>query len=157
MFQRSLLTNYGLTKILLLSETVIPDRRPIGDLNMLHPRPTCLIGVLDMLHRRPTGMIGDPSETSTCYIGEQHVWSKTHRRLRHATSITIMHDRRPIKDQHSPSVTDIPHRRLTCLISVSSETSTCFIGDPSETNMPHRRSIWNRHAPSETHCKPTCL
>ena len=37
-----------------------------------------------------------------------------------------------------------------------SETSTYFIGDPSETDTLHRRTFWNQHTPPETHLKPTC-
>ena len=48
--------------------------------------------------------------------------------------------RRPIED---PSET---HRR-----------PTCFIGDPSETDMPHRRPIGDQHVSSEIHQRPTCL
>ena len=94
------------------SETSLPDWRP----QHASLETTCLIG--------------DPSETSTCYIGDQHAWSRTHRRSwhtssetnmpnqrpRHAKSETDMPERRPIKDQHAPAVTDIPHQRLTCLI-----------------------------------------
>ena len=39
-----------------------------------------------------------------------------------------MPDRRPIGDRHGGSKT---HRRTTCLIGDQSETSTCFIGNPS--------------------------
>ena len=124
--------------------------------------------LLSETHQRPSCLIGDPSETSTCVIGDQHAWSKTHRRPWHPKLETDMPDRRLIKDRHAPSVTDIPHRRLTSLIRYPSVTSTCFImvthlkptfsiGDPSETDMPRRRPIWNRHAQSETHWRPTCL
>ena len=125
------------------SENNMTDRRPIEDLDMLHQRTACLIR--------------DLSKTSTCFIGDRHAWSETHQRPQHATSETNMPDRRPIKDRHAPMVTDIPHQRLTCLIKNLSETSTCFIGDPSKSNMPHWRPIWNRHAPLETHKRPTCL
>ena len=40
-----------------LSETDMPDWRPIEDLDMLHRRPICFIGdplETDMLHRKPT-------------------------------------------------------------------------------------------------------
>ena len=47
------------------------------------------------------------------------------RRLWNATLEIDMPDWRPIKDRHAPLVTDIPHRRLTCLIGDISETSTC--------------------------------
>ena len=94
---------------------------------------------LDMLHQRPTCLM------------------ETRRRPQHAKSETDMPDQRPIEDQHAPLVTDFPHRRLSCLIRDPSETSTCFIGDPSKTDMPHRRPIWNRHAPSDTHRRQTCL
>ena len=86
----------------------------------------------------------------------RHLW-ETNQRPRHAKSETNMSDRRPIKDLHAPVVTDIPHWRPTYLIGDPSETSKCFIGDPSETDMPHRRPIWNQHAPWETHWIPTCL
>ena len=52
------------------SETDLPDRRPqnaTSETNMPAWRP---IGDLDMLHRGPTCLIGDPSETSTCFIGD---------------------------------------------------------------------------------------
>ena len=65
------------------SETFMPDKRPIGNLDMLHRRPTCRIGDpsettmserhirdVDMLHRRLTCRTGDPSETLTCCIGD---------------------------------------------------------------------------------------
>ena len=38
--------------------------------------------------------------------------------------------------------------------------TTCFLEDPSETDMPHRRQtclIGNRHISAETHQRPTCL
>ena len=38
-------------------------RRPVGDLDMLGQKPTCLIGDLYMLHQRP--------------IGDRHAWSET--------------------------------------------------------------------------------
>ena len=66
-----------------------------------------------------------------------------------------MPDHRPIKYQHALLVTDIPHRRLTCLIGDPLETWACFImvthlqltcpiRDPSETDLPHQRStcLW---------------
>ena len=54
------------TKILLLSETL--------------RRWTCLIGDLNMLHRKPSCLIRDPSETSICYIVDRHAGLETHRR-----------------------------------------------------------------------------
>ena len=45
------------------SETNMPDWRTIKDFDMLHWRPTCLIG--------------DPLKTSTSFIGDQHAWSDT--------------------------------------------------------------------------------
>ena len=125
------------TIILLLSYT---HRRPIGDpsetsvcfigdLDMLHQRPKCMTGDpsdLDMLHGRPACLIGDPSMTSTCFLGDWHAWSQTHQRPRLATLENNMPDWRPIKDRHAPSVTDISHQKLTCLIGYPSETSTCF-------------------------------
>ena len=43
------------------------------------------------------------------------------------------------------------------IIGVSSETSRRPIGDPSETDLPDRRFIRDRHAWSETNRRPTCL
>ena len=114
-------------------------RRPIGDLSETRWRSTCLIG--------------HPLENSTCFIGDWHGGSETHRRPRNVSSETGMSNRRSIGDQHAWCET---HGRPLFLI-----------GDPLETYMPdwrpirdldmlHWRPIWNRHTPSETHLKPTC-
>ena len=42
-----------------------------------------------------------------------------------------------------PSETDIPHRRPTCMIR---DQHTCLIRDTLETNMPNRRPTRDRHA-----------
>ena len=79
------------TKILLLSETHrrtrhassetdMPDQIPIGDLNMLHPRPTCLIW--------------DPLETNMPNrktTRDGYAWLETHRRPWYASSETYRH------------------------------------------------------------------
>ena len=44
------------------------------------------------------------------------------------------------------SETNMPDRRQIGDRHVWSEYSTCFIGDPSETDMPDRRPISDRHA-----------
>ena len=128
-------------------ETNMPDRRPIEDLNMLHRRPTCLIGDLDILHRKPICLIGDPLETSTCYIEDWHAWSVTHQKLDMLHWRTDMPDRRPINDLN------ILHQRPTCLIRDPSKTSTCYIGGRhawSEINQRPTCPIGNWHSPSET-------
>ena len=51
--------------------------------------------------------------------------------------------RRPIGDRHARSET---HRRPRHASLVTHLKPTCPIGDPSETNTPHRRSIGDRHA-----------
>ena len=101
-------------------------RRSIGDLSETQRRRRCLIGDLDMHHLR----------------------DMPDRRPRHASSKTNMPDRRPTKDRHTPLVTDIPHRRLTCLNGdlnmlqlVTHLKMACPVGDPSETNMPHGKPI----------------
>ena len=80
--------------------------RPIGDWHALSETSTFFIGDLDMLHRIPTCLIGDPLKTSTCFIGDRHAWLETHRRHRHAKSETNMSDWRPIEDRHAPSVSN---------------------------------------------------
>ena len=72
-----------------LSETDMPDRRPIGDRHAWpenNRRPTCLIGDLsktEMPHRRPIRDRHASLETNmshrrpTCLIGAQHVSSGT--------------------------------------------------------------------------------
>ena len=47
----------------------MPDRRPIGDLDMLI-EDQYAPAVTDIPHRRLTCLIGDPSETSTCFISD---------------------------------------------------------------------------------------
>ena len=68
--------------------------------------------------------------------------------------------RRPIRDLSET------HRRPTCFIGDPSETDmphrrpTCLIGDQhasSETDMPHQRPTCLIGDPSETHRRPTCL
>ena len=57
------------------SETDMLDRRPIGDHNLLHQRPTGLIGDLNMLHPKPTCFIKYPLETDMPdrrTTGDQH-------------------------------------------------------------------------------------
>ena len=103
-------------------------------------------------------------------IRDQHTWSVTHQRPRHASSETDMPDRRP---QHASSETNMPdqrpirdlnilHQRLTCLIGDPSKFSicyiedldmlqrrpTCLIRDPSEISTFFIR---DQHAWSETH------
>ena len=119
-------------------ETDMPIRRPIGDVDMLHQRPTCLIGDTlkfnlhnwrpirdNMPHRRPIGdlnmlhprqkyLIADPLETLECFIWDGHAWSETQWRPRHASLETHLKPTCPIKDQQ-----------------------TCLIGDTLETDMPN--------------------
>ena len=49
------------------------------------------------------------------------------------------------------------YRRPIRDLSETHRRPTCFIGDPSETDMPHRRPMGDRPASSETHRRPTCL
>ena len=63
-----------------------------------------------------------------------------------------VHENIIILSETDPSETN---RRPICLIGDSLETSTCFIRDPLETYMFHRRPIVDWHAPSETHWRPT--
>ena len=77
------------------SETDMPDRRPIGDLNMLHQRPTCLIRDLDMLHQRPT-CIGDLKMLHlrpTCHIGNPLETEMLHLRSNRIPTCLIIGDR----------------------------------------------------------------
>ena len=93
------------------SETDIPDQKPrhaSSETNMPVRRP---IEGLNVLHRRPTCLIGDPSKTLTCYNRDQHAWSETHQRPWHASLETDLLDPRPIGDQHicgDPPETNMP-------------------------------------------------
>ena len=71
---------------------------------------------------RPTYLIRDPPETNMPDqgpIGDQHIWSGTHRRptyLIKDPSETDISDQRPMGDQHAWSGTDMPDQRLIFLI-----------------------------------------
>ena len=129
--------------------------------------------LLSETNRRLTCLIGDPSETSTCFIGDQHAWSETstcfiwnqiawsetHWKPRHATLETNMPDWRPIKDL------DMLYLRPTCQIGGNRhawlETHQRPKHATLETNMPVWRPIGDldmlhSHAWLETHQRPTC-
>ena len=114
---------------------------------------------------RTTCLIGDPSKTYRRPIGERHAWSETRRRPIGDLSENEMPDRRPVEDhwrpireRHAWSETRRRHigdlyrrlirdlsetnQRSTCLIKHPSETSIRFIGNPSETVMPHYQVLW---------------
>ena len=62
-------------------------------------------------------IIGDLSETHRRPIGDSHAWSETHQRPQHASSETYMPDWRPTCLIGDPSQSDMTHRRPTCLRS----------------------------------------
>ena len=93
------------TKILLSWET---HQRPIGD-------PS------------ETDMFGNPSETSTCFIGDRHASSKTHRK---PTCLT-----------RDPSATDMPDRRPRHVSSETHLKPTCLIKNLPEIDMPDKESL----------------
>ena len=76
-------------------------------------------------------IIGDPSKTHQKPIGDPSQTNMHDRRTRHASSETYMPHRRLTSLIGDPSETDILHRRQTCPIQDQHS-----FGDLTETNMP---------------------
>ena len=186
------------TKILLLLETHWRTKCLIGDpseTNISHRRPTCLIGdpseIIDskMVYRRDVYGLEIARRSTDCiYVLEIARWSTDgiyvytleiarrstdgifmHKKQQDGLQIGYMYQRcRTVQRQDiieftkllflsetyrkpigDPSETDIPHRRPTSLIGDQHPSS--------ETDMPQRRPIGDQHASVETHRRPTCL
>ena len=114
------------------SETGMPYRRPIWN---QHAQSET-----DMLHWRPTCLIGEASKTSTCYIWEWHAWLETHQRPR------MLHQR-PTFLIGDPSEV---HRRSIGDLTLLNWRPTCLIWDTWKNDIP----IGNWHSPSETYTCP---